>query len=337
MLKQSLAPTRMAILACGLLAFGCQGWDDSGRDELDVSFDIPRGEEFPASLSAYELFDEPMADLVPSGASVEYELASPLFTDYSRKQRLLKLPPGGTMEVIDGLTSRFPEGTVVAKTFYYPLDFADESLGWEVIETRVMVMREGEWNVATYIWNESQTDAALSLDGAEMLVRWASETGQERATDYEIPNEIACVTCHQRDGAADLIGLRPRNLNIDVRRDGAEVNQIEYLRSRSLLSGAAADTVTTIPAYEDPSNELELRARAYLDANCAHCHNPSAWHKAAKKNFDFRYATPLDETGILDERHDFDKALLDGEMPLTGTTLIHEEGLDIVFSYLDTL
>lgn len=337
MLRKSRAPTRMFILACGLLVCACRGWDDGGRHELDVDFDIPRGEQFPALLSAYELFEGPMADLVPSSSAVEYELASPLFTDYSRKQRLLKLPAEGTMAVIDGMTSAFPEGTVVAKTFYYPLDFADESLGWEVIETRVMVMREGEWNVATYIWDESQTDAVLALDGAETRVDWVSETGEERSTDYEIPGEVACVTCHQRDGVADLIGLRPRNLNIDVLRDGAEVNQIEYLRSRSLLSGAAADAVTTIPAYEDQSNELEVRARAYLDANCAHCHNPSAWEKAAEKHFDFRYETPLHETGILDEPHDFKKALRDGEMPLVGTTLIHDEGVDIVLRYLDAL
>ena len=189
----------------------------------------------------------------------------------------------------------------------------------------------------TYIWDEAQADAVLSLDGAETRIDWVSEAGEERSTDYEIPDEVACVTCHQRDGAADLIGLRPRNLNIDVLRDGTEVNQIEYLRSRSLLSGVAADTVATIPAYEDHSTDLELRARAYLDANCAHCHNPSAWEKAAEKDFDFRYETPLHETGILDEPHDFKQALRDGEMPLAGTTLIHDQGVDLVLGYLDTL
>lgn len=319
------------------LAGGLGGCEDGGRDELDVRFDIPRGEPFAESLSDYGLFQEPMAELVPVDSAVEYELASPLFTDYSRKQRLLKLPAGETMEIVDSVTSTFPEGTVVAKTFYYPHDFTDPSQGWRVIETRLLVMREGQWNVATYVWNGAQTDAVLALDGSETPIGWMSESGAERSTDYEIPSEVACVTCHQQGGDVALIGLRPRNLNIEVTRDGVAVNQLEYLASRALLSGASPDTVATVPAYEDGALDLESRARGYLDANCAHCHRPDAWKRSANQEFDFRYETPLEETGILDDPREVEDALVDGEMPYTGTTLIHDEGVGLVVEYLNTL
>ncbi len=175
----------------------------------------------------------------------------------------------------------------------------------------------------------------LALDGAETLVSWRSETGEERSTNYEIPSEVACVTCHQRDREVDLIGLRPRNLNIDVLRDGGEVNQLEDLRARDLVSGA--QSVSSIPVYEDASNDLEARARAYLDANCAHCHNPDAWKRSARTKLDLRYETPLADTGLLNERKDFAGMLIDGEMPFIGTTIIDDEGVDLVLRYLETL
>lgn len=317
-----------------LLTTACQ---DGGREALDFRFDIPRSEAFPARLSDYGLYAEPMANLAPAASVVEYELSAPLFTDYSRKQRLLRLPADGTMDVVDGLSSRFPEGTVVAKTFYYPQDFRDASLGWDVVETRLLVMRGGQWNVATYIWNEAQTDAVLALDGEQMRLEWISATGDTRSTDYEVPSEVACVTCHQRDGEVELIGLRPRNLNLDVLREGATVNQLEHLDGQGLLSGVPLETLSRIPAYENAENELEARARSYLDANCAHCHNPDGWRRPARRDFDFRFETPLADTGLLGKQRDVEAVLVDGEMPYIGTTLVHDEGVDLVLSYLGTL
>ncbi|TPV94233.1 MAG: hypothetical protein B7733_16350 [Myxococcales bacterium FL481] len=328
---------RASALAWMALAGVSSACDNRGRDQLDVDFDIPRSEDFPALLSAYGLFEGPMGHLVPSATAVEYELASPLFTDYSHKQRLLKLPEGTTMEVFDSFTARFPEGTVVAKTFYYPFDFADESRGREIIETRLLVRRQGDWNVATYIWNEAQTDAALALDGARTHVDWRTASGAERSTHYEIPSEVACVTCHQRDEAVTLIGLTPRNMNTVVVRDGVEIDQLEYLQSRAVLSGLGLEGLTSLPAYTNHSNELAIRARSYLDANCAHCHSPRAWKRAAREDLDLRYETALPDTGIVDEPRALRAALTSGDMPYVGTTLIDDEGVSLVVDYLDTV
>ena len=71
--------------------------------------------------------------------------------------------------------------------------------------------------------------------------------------------------------------------------------------------------------------------------NCAHCHNPYAWEAATEKEFDFRYETPLNQTGILYEEEKLVRALRDGEMPFIGTTLLDEDGVSLIFQFLDTL
>ncbi|MEM9492299.1 MAG: hypothetical protein AAGC55_24345, partial [Myxococcota bacterium] len=308
-----------------------------GPDELDFDFDIPRTETFADNLSAYLLYQGNLADLIPSDDVYVYELSSVLFTDYAKKQRLVKVPAGQQIQYVNDNVTVFPDGTIIAKTFYYDDDFRDESPGKRVIETRVMIMNAQQWNVATYIWNDEQTDTVLELDGATMAVDWISDAGEARSTVYEIPDEVACVTCHQSNDQVVGLGLTFRNLNRTISRDGSEVNQLEYLQSEMVLSGFDVGQIATIVDYNDTTNSLESRARAYLDVNCSHCHNPTAWDEPADEDLDFRYTTPLGETGILQEADEMEELLSDGEMPYIGTTILHDEGLDLLLSYLDSL
>tara|TARA_B100000686_G_scaffold128348_1_gene135548 strand:- start:240 stop:941 length:702 start_codon:yes stop_codon:yes gene_type:complete len=231
----------------------------------------------------------------------------------------------------------YPEGTVVAKTFLYPNDFRDLALGQRVIETRLMVKTDGVWNVATYIWNDEQTDATLSLVDVTTTVHWISPTGESRSTAYEIPGEVACVTCHQSSEAVTLLGLTPRNLNQDVMRGDEQLNQLDHLVKESIFQQTDAASIKTIINYEDTSHDIEARARAYLDANCSHCHHPNAWKKSARQDLDLRYDTPLAQTGIQDASDTISKLLREGEMPLVGTTMLDEDGVKLTLDYLDTL
>ena len=89
--------------------------------------------------------------------------------------------------------------------------------------------------------------------------------------------------------------------------------------------------------YNDASAALEDRGRAYLTMNCAHCHNPGGWQKANEREFDFRYETPFSQTGISYEEEKIKRALDDREMPFIGTTMLDEEGVNLVKEYLDNL
>lgn len=51
------------------------------------------------------------------------------------------------------------------------------------------------------------------------------------------------------------------------------------------------------PATSDEDASLEQRARAWLDINCASCHQPDGPGNAA---IDLRAATPLNKTGMID-------------------------------------
>lgn len=305
---------------------------------LDTDFDIPRTESFASNLSSYKLYEDgDMGGITPAEGVHVYEISSELFTDYAKKQRLIKLPDGQSATILDDRRAEYPEGTVIAKTFFYLDDFRDPSRGKRVIETRLLVKTAGVWNVATYIWNDEQTDATLSLNGVTTKVNWISETGEVRSTDYEVPGEVACVTCHQNAGAVSLIGPSPRNLNRAVVRDEQELDQLTYLQSRAVFEQADPLTTRTMVDYKDPSHTLEDRARAYLDANCSHCHAPDAWDRSAKQGLDLRYETSLVKSGILKKRDKIERQMTNGEMPFVGTTLLHDEGVALVLDYLARL
>ncbi|MEM7154513.1 MAG: hypothetical protein AAF799_16825 [Myxococcota bacterium] len=329
---------RAVIAVVSLLAVGSGcGQETFEPDPYDLDFDIPRTEPFPERLSAYALYEEPMASLQPAERALPYELSSELFTDYAYKQRLLRVPEGTTMTLTDDGELEFPDGAVLVKTFYYPSDMRDATAPVRVIETRLLVKSAGLWNAATYLWNAEQTDATLLLEGTTTAVSWTDRVGQPRTTDYVVPHEGECVTCHQANESAVFIGPTPRNLNRFVEREGNDVNQLAYFQAEGVLSRVDDGSVATIPNYKDDTESLTERARAYLDINCAHCHSPGRWDRASKRDLDFRYSTPVEQTGLDDRRDRVARQLQDGDMPYLGTTLLHDEGIQLVLEYLDDL
>lgn len=330
------AVVRCITFFAGLLMLaGCGG---CGREPFepepyDLDFDIPRTEAFAPTLSAYGLYQEPLASLQPADGVHLYELSSELFSDYAFKQRLIRVPEGSTaiLEADGSLT--YSEGTVMVKTFYYPSDMRDPSAERRIIETRLLVKTGGRWNVATYLWNAEQTEAYKLLTGTTTNISWIDEAGQSRSTNYAVPQEGECVTCHQTDELSTYIGPTPRNLNRMVERDGGEVNQLAHLADQGVVT--VLDGSPTIPNYKDTAESLENRARAYLDINCAHCHQPDAWSDASRRPYDLRYATALADTGLVGEGNQVSRQLTEGEMPYLGTTLRHDEGVEIVLDYID--
>jgi len=316
-------------------ATACRG--DFKPPPYDLDFEVPRTEDFAPSLAAYRLFEQPMASLQPAQGVQLYELSSELFTDFAHKQRLVRLPEGTSAVVSAEGELQFPEGTIIAKTFYYPADMRDPDGPRRVIETRLLVLADARWNVATYVWNPEQTDASLQLEGTTADVSWLDEEGRMRSTAYVVPHEGECVTCHQSGGSSTFIGPTLRNLNRDVTRNGDEVNQLDFLVVEGLLADGGWTSTPSIPNYKDADLPLESRARAYLDINCAHCHNPSGWDEASRPELDLRFPTLLNQTGLVRNARALKRQLESGQMPYLGTTLLHSTGVRLVLDYVESL
>ncbi|MCA0133258.1 hypothetical protein [Winogradskyella alexanderae] len=308
------------------------------NDEPITSIEAPSVvAEFRTNLSELNLYVDNLSDLQTNPKVLPYNLNTPLFTDYAHKQRLIALPENTKMEFNgDGLPI-FPDNTVIAKTFYYNLDERDPSLGQQIIETRVLIKINGNWESGDYVWNEDLSEATLDPDGRIVPISWIDENGTEQTINYEVPSNTDCFTCHSSYNNMTPIGPKLRSLNFE--RNG--VNQLQEIIDLNLLDGLSnSDTITSLPNWEDASVSLEERARAYMDINCAHCHIPGGFcEDQSTLNLDF--STPLSESNIINRKQSINFRISefnDGfSMPFIGTTILHDEGISLIQEYLDSL
>ena len=241
-----------------------------------VALDTLLAETPAPRLADYRLFTDP-GGRRPNAGLTPYDLNTPLFSDYAEKIRLAYLPPGTRARYrADGVFA-FPVGAVLVKTFAYPADLRRPGDHVRYLETRLLIRKRTGWVAQTYVWNADQTDAVLKRAGARIDVTFTDARGRPRTVDYAVPNQNQCKECHQLDKTLTPIGPKARNLNGDFAYAGGPQNQIAHWTRLGLLSGAPGPQVAPRAArWDDPAAPLEARARAYLDANCAHCHNPRA-------------------------------------------------------------
>lgn len=252
-------------------------------------------EGYPAHLSDWRLVATDHGVLKISAGAVPYDLATPLFSDYAQKLRTVTLPKG-TEAVYDAEDSfDFPVGTIFSKTFYYsrsgdasagevaatpertvveggmPLD------GVRLIETRLLVHRPEGWVAIPYVWNEAQSDAALARAGAVIRLVLQRPGGRKEPFNYIVPNQNQCAGCHATNNttrALSPIGLKARHLN-KPSSFAPGLNQLDHWMMTGMLAGAPADgsVAPRNAAWTDETASVDARARAYLDANCSHCHS----------------------------------------------------------------
>ena len=290
---------------------------------------------FPQQLSEYNIYVGNPSDLIPSPDYKVYLLGSTLFTDFADKQRLIKLPIGTLMSKIDDGLPMFPDGTVIVKTFFYYHDKRDLSKGKRVIETRLLVKEDGKWNVADYLWNESQTDATFIEDGLNTTVNYIDEDGEPKVLAYHVPNNRECATCHLKNDDLSPLGPKLRNLNITAESSQNPMNQLAYFQKEAMLNQFDHTTVSTTPNFENINLSTEIRARAYLDANCGHCHNIDGF--AADTDLFLDYDVSLENSNIRARKEDILDNLNEGKMPFLGTSVLDQEGIELIKDYLDTL
>jgi uncharacterized repeat protein (TIGR03806 family) len=233
--------------------------------------------EPPEKLSAYGLFRGNGSTQEPAAGVVPYDVNTPLFSDYATKYRFVRLPAGTSARYHESDVFEFPAGTVLVKTFAYLNDLADPGKGQRLLETRLLIHRPEGWIGLPYVWNDEQTEATLRIIGGARDVRWLHTDGRERSVNYIIPNVNQCLGCHENNKVMRPIGPKARNLNKDFAYAEGRENQLTHWTKVGYLRDAPApEQAPRLAVWNDPSSgPLEQRARAWLEINCAHCHNPN--------------------------------------------------------------
>ena len=108
------------------------------------------------NLYEYALFQDAQANL-PDPNLVPYELITPLFSDYSDKERFVYVPKGKKATFRANDVYQFPVGSVLVKTFSYTMQDGQK----KKLETRLLLHQEAGWKAHTYVWNEAQDKALL--------------------------------------------------------------------------------------------------------------------------------------------------------------------------------
>lgn len=281
-LRPVLLAALLAIMLAGLCACGDDGGGSSPPDR------------FKETLAEYGLFTDAVAQ-TPAAGVVPYQVISSLFADHAVKLRFLFLPAGTTITYDPVEKWGFPEGAILVKTFAYPVDLRDPSGARRLLETRLLLHEASGWSPITYVWNEAQTEARVTVAGARMPVSFLDRDGAAATLEYRVPNTNQCLGCHGEVGTTNVIGPRTRQLDRD--RDGGSgpANQIDQLTALGLFDRTpepAADRVHLV----DPLGDAPVvdRARSYLDANCGHCHNPSATAQSTGLRLNVETEVPVD-------------------------------------------
>ena len=322
-------------------------------------------------LSDYKFFEGDMKEQIPSLDVIPYAPISSLFSDYAHKKRFVWIPKGAKASYAgDDEIVQLPTGSVIIKTFYY--ENVLPSNATKIIETRLMIRKSGEWIFANYVWNDEQTEAFLDLEGSTKDISWLDENNVVKNVEYRIPNHVQCIVCHKSKDYVNgvytqvniPIGLKPQNLNASYTYGTETKNQLTKWIELGILENFALPTAeNTVVNYTDQSKSLDQRARSYFDINCAHCHS-------ATGHCDYRpLRLPFSETnnnlinmGVCVDTQDMQnfeprlsKLVTPGNiersmlyfrlntidethrMPLHGRAMIHQEGIELVESWINSL
>ncbi len=161
--------------------------------------------------------------------------------------------------------------------------------------------------------NGNPIDADIAIAGGTASVSWnyadpdpdVNKTYVGATDSYSIPHPNQCGSCHTNDdrqpGDAP-IGPKIRNMNRPIDFGTGPVNQLQNLCDTGRLNGCPTDlgvnsttfvaaNAPRIPRFDVPGDSFnipnlqnnntddatkhntEVRARAWLETNCAHCHN----------------------------------------------------------------
>jgi uncharacterized repeat protein (TIGR03806 family) len=350
------------LLSSSVFIISCS--DNDEEEYVPVSPVVVDLTQVPYSkLSDYHFFEGQMKNQIPSLNVIPFEPASGLFTDYASKKRFIWMPTGVKANyVADNKILDCPVGTVLIKTFYYttiqPGDLT------KLIETRLMIRKSDGWKFYEYIWRDDQTEADLVVgedftNGSSKTITFKKPNNEIVTTDYRIPSDAECFACHKKNEIATPIGIKPQNLNHNFTYGEGSKNQLQKMVDQGYLTSFPSSIVSTVD-YHDTTKSLELRARSYLDINCAHCHQEQARCDYRALRLEFSETTNPTNIGICVTAAEeisptLQRLITPGipgksvlhyrisindeseRMPLLGRTIVHDEGVSLIEEWISSL
>jgi putative heme-binding domain-containing protein len=255
-------------------------YDSGTLHTLERNDGAGQNADFPQTLSQTGLFAS-VKDHQPARGVVPFTVNSRQWLDGATSEHWVALPGESSATLyesgkpIPGLVywhnfrMHFPQDAVLMRTI---------SLEAKRLETQLLHFSGEEWRAYAYIWRNDQSDADLApAEGAEKEVRIGNQT-----RFWQYLSRSQCLSCHSNQSEYAL-AFAPEQLN----RPGPDGrNQLVALTEAGLIRRAANDD-QALPPFDvesaarerkvadptDDSESLEARARAYLHANCAHCHS----------------------------------------------------------------
>jgi uncharacterized repeat protein (TIGR03806 family) len=283
---------------------------------------------FPRKLSDSGLFDSVPEHRFKAGV-IPYSVNAPFWSDGLYKERGLALPAGETIGYTRSRGWNFPDRTVLIKSFAVEFTEGDPtSRRW--VETRFLTRQLGEWYGYSYVWNDAGTDATL-VDAAGMDRQFTIQTAAgPRQQTWRYPSRAECMVCHSR-AQNFVLGLCELQMNKDHRYpSGRTDNQLRVLEHLGLLKvdwygevrGSITDATNTPQAEQrgprtsgllsappaglkrlvdpyDPHQDLTLRARSWLHANCSSCHVEAGGGNA---RMELEFVTALEKMRLINEK-----------------------------------
>ncbi|MCF6287347.1 MAG: hypothetical protein L3K26_19520 [Candidatus Hydrogenedentes bacterium] len=348
----------LAVLVCSIVAGQCAESAILEPVRIDVS-------EGPAEyINEYNLFTD-IRRQIPNAGVVPYEINTPHFADYATLHRFLWLPEDTAIDYLPDGTLEFPLGAAVILSVGYPYDINRPDDGERLVETRLFVKGTEDWSAFQYQWNEDMTEARLALAGGKVPVSWTHYDGSPRSMDVLIPNINQCKMCHEIDGYFVPLGpTKARHLNREIPYAAGRENQLAHWIRKGYLRNAPEDldAIPRTPVWNDPSTgTVAERARAYLDMNCASCHQPGGLAYTSGLDLTYAQDNPVrfgvfkapvaagrgvgkgrfgiepgdSEASILFHRM---KATDPGiRMPVVGRSLPHVEGLALIKEWIEAM
>jgi putative heme-binding domain-containing protein len=233
---------------------------------------------FPVTLSQTGLFAS-VKQHTPAAGVMPFTINSRQWLDGATTEHWIALPETSAMtlyaagKAVPGLVYwhsfrlHFPKDAVLLRTI---------SLGGRRVETQLLHFEGADWRGYTYAWRDDQSDADLvPADGADKEL-----SGQSRV--WQFPSRSQCMSCHSNQSEYAL-AFTPEQLNRpgpDGRNQLIALTEAGYIQRVGKNDTPQPPFDTSSLAKErklaDPADKLqplEERARAYLHANCGHCHS----------------------------------------------------------------